>query len=198
MPSARPRHTAPGTLPWLSPAPLLSGFRVRQKKRWVWSGSKRVLQSCLNIAQGNRNAGQGSEQSKNNTGLTAHSLASLPSLQPDAGQAEQAGAVPEPSSVPGARLGRDVVYCSPQAPSAALGLGPPLALEIQKSMSKGVAMAPGECWGSAGSSSLCTSSQQEPGAVTVPDPGGGQGVSSPQLHPGSSPADQCWGHSSRH
>lgn len=112
-----PRHTDPGNLPWLSLAPLLSGFRFLQKKKsCFWSWSKRVLQSCLNIAQGNRNAGQSSERSKNNTGLTAHSSASSPSLQPgprDAGLAEQDRAVPQPRSTLGACLGRDELYTTP-------------------------------------------------------------------------------------
>lgn len=85
--------------------PSLVRLQNRAEKRCFWSGSKCVLQSCLNIAQGNRNAEQGSEHSKNNMGLAAHSSASSPSLQPgprDAGQAEQARAVPEPRNTPGA------------------------------------------------------------------------------------------------
>lgn len=116
------------------------------EKRCFWRGSKCVLQSCLNIAQGNRNAGQGSEHSKKATGLTAHSSASLPSLQParrDAEKAEQARAVLEPESMPGAQKGRIIVYNFPQASSAMLGLRTPLALGIRKSTSKGFAMTSG-------------------------------------------------------
>lgn len=53
--------------------PSLVRLQSRAEKRCFWSRSKCVLRSCLNIAQGNRNAGQSSEHNKNNMGplLTA-------------------------------------------------------------------------------------------------------------------------------
>lgn len=67
--------------------------------------------------------------------------------------------------MPGAQPGRDVVYSSPQASSAVLGLGTPLTLEIQKFMLKGVATASGWCWGSAW---LVVSLHIFPGGLVLP------------------------------
>lgn len=137
------------------PCPSLVRLQSHAAKICFWSGNKCVLQSCLNIAQGNRNAGQGCEHSKNNTGLAARSSASSPfsaaaSQGCWAGRASQG--CPRAKSMLGAQPGRDIMYHSPQTSSAVQGLGTPLPLEIQKSMLKGALL---------GSSSLCTPSQQE-------------------------------------
>lgn len=54
----------PRNSPWISSALLLSDFHHAAKKKWFRSRSKQVLQSYLNIAQGNKNTRQGSRAAK--------------------------------------------------------------------------------------------------------------------------------------
>lgn len=144
-----------------------------------------VLQSCLNIAQGKRNAGQGLGTAKIAQDLLL--TAQHPLGQPGP---RHLGRHKQPGLSRSQRLcqaGRDRVCSSPQASSAVLGLGTPVALEILKPVSEGAVRTPGTCWGSACSSfpahCLSLTLSLEEGRAEVP-------------LPRASPAD--WGCSSRH
>lgn len=117
LPSTWPRH-AQSPWPCLGFHLLLSlvGIQSCRKMALEW---ERALQSCLNIAQGKRNAGARPGCSKNSPEPAAHSSASFGTARSQAsGQAQQARAVPEPGSVPDARLAGTECTVLPKPPPA--------------------------------------------------------------------------------
>lgn len=171
MPSTWPRHVQ-------SPWPCL-GFHLLLSLVGIQSCSKmalewdRALQSCLNIAQGKRNAGARPGCSKNSPEPAAHSSASFGTARSQAsGQAQQARAVQSQGLCPMPGWQGQSVQFSPSL--LLLGLGTPVALEILKSVSEGAVKTPGMCWGSA-CSSFPAHLPSGTSAVPDPVPGGEQG-----------------------
>lgn len=171
VPSTRPRHTQ-SLWPCLGFHLLLSRGDSVMQKNGFGVGARPAKLSKHSSRKEECGARPG--QSKNSSGPAAHSSASFGTARSQAfGQAQAARAVREPETVQG---WQDRVCGSPQAPSAVLGLGTPVSLEILKSASEGAERTPGTCWGSSCSSfpahcfSLSLSLSLEESKAEVPLP----------------------------